>query len=97
MDYTTSDREAVLAKVGISFVDLDTARKNLTEEIPGWDFDRIRKQTEDGWNEILRRIEVEGGTDGDRVSFYTSLYRVMASEKFLSWPNGGGIVLYSPS
>lgn len=91
VDYSTSERETVLAKVGISLVDMETARKNLAEEIPGWDFDRIRKQTEDGWNEILRRIEVEGRTEGDRANFYTSLYRVMASEKFLSWPNGGAL------
>jgi len=88
VDYTTSAREAICAKVGISFIDQDTPRKNLTKEIPGWDFDQVRKRTEDGWNEILRRIEVEGGTDGDRVNFYTSLYRVIASEKFISWPNG---------
>jgi len=91
VDYATSAQEVVLAKVGISFVDAETARKNLMQEIPGWDFDRIHGQTRDGWNEILKRVEVEGGTDSDRVNFYTSLYRVMASDKFLSWPNGGAL------
>ncbi|MFB0552816.1 MAG: GH92 family glycosyl hydrolase [Phycisphaerae bacterium] len=91
VDYTTSAQEVVLAKVGISFIDIEKARKNLTDEIDGWDFNQIHKQTKDDWNELLRRIEVKGGTDSERVNFYTSLYRVMVSEKFFSWPNGGAL------
>ena len=91
VDYKTTAEEIVLAKVGISFVDAETARKNLAEEIPGWDFDQIHERTKDGWNEILKRVEVDGGTDADRANFYTSLYRVLASDKFLSWPNGGAL------
>ena len=70
VDYTTSDQEVVLAKVGISLVDADTARKNLAEEIDGWDFDQVHKQTKYDWNEILKRIDVEGGTEAERVNFF---------------------------
>ena len=91
VDYATSAQEVILAKVGISFVDAETARKNLADEVPAWDFDRIHGQTKEGWNEILKRVTVEGGTDSDRANFYTSLYRAMASDKFLSWPNGGAL------
>ncbi len=35
VDYKTTAEEIVLAKVGISFGDAETARKNLAEEIPG--------------------------------------------------------------
>lgn len=91
VDFTTSDQEVVLAKVGISFVDAATARKNLAEEIEGWDFDQVHKQTKDDWNEILKRIDVEGGTEAERVNFYTSFYRGMSFENFLSWPNGGAL------
>ena len=91
MDYMTSDHEVVLAKVGISFVDAETAKKNLAEEIDRWDFDQVRKQTKDNWNEILKRIDVEGGTEAERVNFYTSFYRGMGFENFLSWPNGGAL------
>jgi len=82
MDYMTSDHEVVLAKVGISFVDAETAKKNLAEEIDRWDFDQVRKQTKDDWNEILKRIDVEGGTEAERVNFYTSFYRGMGFENF---------------
>ncbi len=90
LDFKTSGREVVLAKVGISFEDLETARMNLAREIPDWDFERVRKQAEEGWNGLLKRIEVEGGTEAERVNFYTSLYRAMASDNF-GWPNGGAL------
>ena len=91
VDYKTSAQEVVLVKVGISFLDVETARNNLAEEIDGWDFDKVRKQTKDDWNEILKRIDVEGGTEAERINFYTSLYRSMWFENFLSWPNGGAL------
>ncbi len=90
VNYTTSDRETILAKVGLSFVDAATARKNL-EEIPGWEFDQTRRQAAEGWNSLLQRVQVEGGTEAERVNFYTSLYRVLASDTFLGWPLSGGV------
>ncbi|MBI4720930.1 MAG: glycoside hydrolase family 92 protein, partial [Chitinivibrionia bacterium] len=35
--------DEVLVKVGLSAVSIDGARKNLESEIPGWDFDAVRK------------------------------------------------------
>ncbi len=91
LNYATSEGEAVLAKVGISFSDPESASKNVTAEIPGWDFDAVKKQTQEGWNNILSRVEVEGGTEGERINFYSSLYRVIASEYFLGWPLHGAV------
>jgi putative alpha-1,2-mannosidase len=89
LDFATSSGEAILVKVGISFAGADAARQN-SSEIPGWDFDGVRKEAEAGWNAVLRRVEVEGGTEAERVNFYTSLYRAMASDNF-GWPNGGAV------
>jgi putative alpha-1,2-mannosidase len=89
LNYATADGETVLAKVGISFTDLDSARKSLAAEIPGWDFDATRQRTEEEWNAALSRVEVEGGTAAERVTFYSSLYRVLASEYILGWPLHG--------
>lgn len=91
LQYSTSEGEVVLAKVGISLNDAESARKSLAAEIPGWDFDAVKKQTQDAWNEVLSRVEVEGGTEGERINFYSSLYRVMASEHFLGWPLHGAV------
>jgi predicted alpha-1,2-mannosidase len=70
---TTTAREVTM-KVGISFVDIEGARRNLATEAPGWDFDAVRTEARSAWNTQLNRIRVSGGTDLDRTAFYTALY-----------------------
>jgi predicted alpha-1,2-mannosidase len=70
---TTAQREVTM-KVGISFVDIDGARRNLDAEMPGWDFDAVRSDARAAWNRELSRIRVDGGTELDRTAFYTALY-----------------------
>ncbi|MBN2172679.1 MAG: GH92 family glycosyl hydrolase [Bacteroidales bacterium] len=72
--FQTVKDEPVLVKVGISAVSLEGARKNLEAEIPGWDFDRVRKDAKDEWNKELNKIIVTGGTDAQKNTFYTALY-----------------------
>ena len=62
-------------RYGISFISVEQARKNLHEEIPAWNFDHIKQNARDRWNEVLGQIQVEGGTLDQRRVFYTSLYR----------------------
>lgn len=62
-------------RYGISFISVEQARRNLHEEIPGWDFDKIRDQARQRWNEVLGQIQVEGGTLAQKRVFYTALYR----------------------
>ena len=64
----------VTARIGISYVDLDGARRNLAQEVGGRSFDQVRKATEASWEKELHRIEITGGTTEQRTVFYTSLY-----------------------
>ncbi len=68
------ETENLLVKVGISAVDAEGAKKNVLSEIPGWDFDGMRQKAFDSWDDELGKIEVEGGTDEQKVTFYTALY-----------------------
>lgn len=74
LNFAVDAGESVEAKVAISAVDVAGARKNLAFEIPGWDFDNIRKQADQIWHEQLAKIHVEGGTDLQKTAFYTALY-----------------------
>jgi predicted alpha-1,2-mannosidase len=65
----------VVVRFGISFVDLEGARKNLEAEAPAFDFDRMRRETRAAWERELGRVAVTGGDAGDLRSFYTALYR----------------------
>jgi predicted alpha-1,2-mannosidase len=74
LNFATADAETVLVKVGISPVDCDGAKKNLTAEVPAWDFDRVAAQAAAAWAEQLARVEVKGGTADQRKIFTTALY-----------------------
>lgn len=64
----------VLVKVGISAVSIEGARKNLEQENPGWDFNQVRRNAHETWNQVLDKISVEGATDSQQRTFYTALY-----------------------
>ena len=64
----------VTARIGISYVDLDGARRNLAQEVGAKNFDQVRRSTEADWEKELHRIEITGGTESQRTIFYTSLY-----------------------
>ncbi|RZU35428.1 GH92 family glycosyl hydrolase [Edaphobacter modestus] len=62
-------------RVGVSYISTAQARRNLQREIPDWNFDKIRNESREVWNQALSRISVEGGTERQRTIFYTALYR----------------------
>ena len=66
---------AVELKLGLSFVSLENATKNLEAEIEGWDFDGTRAKTAAAWSDLLGRMTIWGGTEVERRIFYSSLYR----------------------
>ena len=68
------NEELVNVRIGTSFTSIEAARKNLESEIPGWDFELLRKQTETVWNKTLGKVQVRGGTDDNLKKFYTALY-----------------------
>ncbi len=72
--FDTGEGEQVEVKVALSAVDAEGARKNLQEELPGWGFDQVRSDAEDAWNKELSRIRVRGGSEEQRVVFYTAMY-----------------------
>ncbi len=69
----------VIAKVGISAVSEEGARKNLEAEMPDWDFNSVRLDADAAWEQELSKIVVEGGTDNQQTIFYTALYHALLS------------------
>jgi predicted alpha-1,2-mannosidase len=70
-----ADEDELLLKVGLSYVDESGALENLAAEAPGWDFDAVRWNARRSWEGELGKIRVQGGTDAQLRTFYTSLYR----------------------
>ena len=66
--------QPLIVKVGISAVSIEGARANIEAEVPHWDFDKVRQQAEDLWNQKLNKIQISGGTVDEQKTFYTALY-----------------------
>lgn len=66
--------EVIKVKVASSFSRLDGALRNLSVEIPAWNFDEVRKQLTEVWEKELGRIRVEGDSL-DKQKLYGALYR----------------------
>jgi predicted alpha-1,2-mannosidase len=78
----------VLMKVGVSFVHEEGASRNLLTEVSHWDFDRVRKEAQDQWNDMLSRITVKGGTLQQRRRFYTDLWHSIQGRRVISDADG---------
>lgn len=78
----------VLMKVGISYTSVENAANNIEEELPNWDFDKVVSESKKEWNNLLGRIEVEGGTETDQRRFYTDLWHALQGRKMISDANG---------
>jgi predicted alpha-1,2-mannosidase len=74
-DTSTTAGEQIEVRVGISYISIEQARRNLEREIPGGTFDQVQSQTREIWNNALAGIDVTGGTERQRTIFYTALYR----------------------
>jgi predicted alpha-1,2-mannosidase len=67
----------VEARVGVSYVSTDGARRNLDAETAGKTFDDLRMAALAAWEDALGRAIVQGGTDDQRTIFYTALYHAL--------------------
>jgi len=104
LDFSTTDGQAIGVRVGISAIDADQAERNLEHEVGNRGFDEVRASARDAWNQVLGRVEVEGGTDDARAQLYTALYHALLQpvnfgegHRYWSGADGAGQVLSTPS
>jgi len=75
--FATAENEQVMVRIATSFISIEQARANLAKEIPGWDFDRVVKDTRDNWQSNLSRIAIEGATEDQKAIFYTAMFHTL--------------------
>ncbi len=87
----------VHANIASSFISHEQAQLNLKREIGNKDFETIKEEAHQLWNNTMNRIRVEGGTETQRRNFYTALYRTMLFPRKL-WEADANenIMHYSP-
>jgi len=87
--------KTILVKAGTSFTGAEAARNNMIKEIPGWDFDAVRRESENVWNQTLSKIIVRNGPDDDKIKFYTALYHCYLLPRIASDADGSYICFAS--
>ncbi|MGG1555598.1 GH92 family glycosyl hydrolase [Paenibacillus ferrarius] len=63
-------------RIGTSFISIEQAITNLSQEIGSKSFDVVRAEAAQAWEETLHRIQVEDEDEDQLSTLYTCLYRV---------------------
>ncbi|MCS2892735.1 GH92 family glycosyl hydrolase [Parabacteroides faecis] len=94
--FKTKKGEIVHAKVASSFISFDQAAINM-KELGNDNFDTLVSKGKQAWNDVLGKIEVEGGTLDQYRTFYSCMYRsLLFPRKFYEIDAAGNVVHYSP-
>lgn len=87
----------VTMRVATSFISVEQAELNLDREVGARGFDAVRDEAQRDWNERLGRIAIDGGSDIQRRTFYSALYRSLLFPRQFHEPDARGNVRhYSP-
>lgn len=79
----------VRMRVGISYVNEANARANLeAESKTGTTYEQVAAHAREAWNKRLGQIEIEGGTEQQRVVFNTAIYHASTTPTIYSDVNG---------
>jgi predicted alpha-1,2-mannosidase len=83
-----NDFPVLALKVGISAVDINGAKKNLSVEMPHWDFDVYLRANEEKWNAELGKVKINEIDKDKKAIFYTSLYHSFLAPNVYSDTDG---------
>lgn len=86
-DFATKAGEQVLLKMALSATSTAGALRNLRAEAPGWNFDALRHQGQQLWQQELGKVEIQG-SKVDKDNFYTALYHSCLSPTIYQDVNG---------
>ena len=80
--------EQILARIALSPVSEIGAMQNLSKEMPVMDFDAVRQQARQKWNQELSRVVADFPTESQARCFYTAMYHAMEAPQL--WNDESG-------
>jgi predicted alpha-1,2-mannosidase len=69
--------KSVEARIATSFISFEKAEKNLEGELGSKPIEQVRAEARAEWAKHFERMQIEGGTDRQRRTFYSCLYRAL--------------------
>jgi predicted alpha-1,2-mannosidase len=74
VSYSEKDPSVIEFRYAVSFISREQAKENF-KELEGVTFERLKQKGQSSWEKVADQIKVEGGTEAQRRTFYTALYR----------------------
>ena len=94
--FKTRKGEQVNARIASSFISFEQAAANMNE-LGKDNIEQLAQKGKDAWNQVLGKIEVEGGNLDQYRTFYSCLYRsLLFPRKFYELDANGQPIHYSP-
>lgn len=84
----TDSESRIELHLAVSHVSIENAWENLESEIAGKDFDDITNEAIQAWENRLSSIKISGGSDEQKINFYTALYRSLQMPTVFNDVNG---------
>ncbi|SHM17220.1 GH92 family glycosyl hydrolase [Hymenobacter psychrotolerans] len=78
-DFKTTAGEKVKVKMALSGVSTEGALRNMRAEVPGWDFEAVKRAGQALWQQELGKVVVESPKRADKENFYTAMYHAALS------------------
>ena len=94
--FQTHKGEQVHARIASSFISFEQAALNM-KELGNDQLEQVAEKGKEAWNQVLGKIEVEGGNLDQYRTFYSCLYRsLLFPRKFYEFDAASKPVHYSP-
>ncbi len=86
-DFNTETNEKIKIKFSLSPVSQGNALQNMQTEIKDWDFERVKKEAQEQWNNELNKIVITASEDV-KTNFYTCMYHAFITPTVYCDVNG---------
>ena len=73
--YDENSPEVIEFRYAVSFISCEQAKENYLNELTDNNFEDLKEKAKSEWEKVIGQIKVEGGTEAQKRTFYTALYR----------------------
>jgi len=87
ISFSKASPSSILVRYAVSYISPDQAKINFGKELTNIGFDDLTSSGKKAWEKVINQIQVKGGTEAQRRTFYTSLYRT--KERMVDINEGG--------
>ena len=95
--FDTKESMVLNVRISSSFISTRQAFNNLTKELGTDSLETISNRGKKTWETLLDRVNVEGGTEEQKRTFYSCMYRSMLfPRKFFELDTNENPIYYSP-